>query len=258
MKHFPFLKNIALACCAVAATFAFSSCSQHKVVSPENAAKILRSSPTVAVYSHNDATQPQQREVKEAGPLPERATRVLDLWLRRSTVKTFSYAYPQYYLELKKPTGETVVWGICSDGQGNMTGVLIPRNNQLAWSAPHTSELIMYVYEGADRAAYSQAIMEDIADAGYDAYRISVRKSSGLVEDEYLISKPVAVEVKKPAAAKTEGDEPASENEGDEASSDDDDAASDDEEELDEESSDEEEEEEEEEEEDLEDDEDFL
>ena len=257
MKHFPFLKNFALACCAVAATFAFSSCSQHKVVSPENAAKILRSSPTVAVYSHNDASQPQQREVKEAGPLPERATRVLDLWLRRSTVKTFSYAYPQYYLELKKPTGEPVVWGICSDGQGNMTGVLIPRDNQLAWSAPHTSELMMYVYEGADRAAYSQAIMEDIADAGYDAYRISVRKCSGLVEDEYLISKPVVAEVKKPAVPQTGEETGAAATEGDEETPEED-VDSDDEEELDEEPAEDEEEEAAEDEEELEDDEDFL
>lgn len=217
MKHFPFLKNITLACCAVAATFAFSSCSQNKVISPTNAAKALRSSASVAVYSHNDTSTPMYREVKEVGPLPERAARVLDLWLRHSTVKTFSYAYPQYYLEFRKPTGELAVWGICSDGQGNMTGVLIPRNGQLAWSAPHTTELMMYVYEGADRDEYSRAIMNDLADAGYDTYRIDVRKASGLTEEEYLISKPVAVEVKK-VVADTSADAPADEktDEGDE------------------------------------------
>ena len=92
---------------------------------------------------------------------------------------------------------EQAVWGICSDGQGNMTGVHIPRDGRPAWMAPHTSELIMYVYNGEDRIALSNAIMESLADAGYDTFRINTRKASGLVDEDYLLSKPRSAEAQR-------------------------------------------------------------
>lgn len=195
MKHFPLLQNIALTCCAVAATLVVSSC--NSPVSPSAAALQLRSSSAVAVYSHNDTSSPVVRDVVNMGPMPERAVRALDNWLRRSTVKTFSYAYPQYYIAMTNPNGAEIVWGICTDGQGNMTGVHIPRDGRPAWMAPHTSEMMMYVYEGDDRAAVSAAIMETLADAGYDTYRINTRKASGLVDEDYLLSKPRSAEAQR-------------------------------------------------------------
>ena len=193
MKHFPLLQNLALSCCAVAATLVVSSC--NSPVSPSTAAKHLRNSSAVAVYSHDDAASPTSRNVVEMGALPERTARALDTWLRRAEVKTYSYAYPQYYISMTKADGSQAVWGICSDG--NMTGVHIPRDGRPAWMAPHTSELIMYVYNGEDRTALSNAIMESLADAGYDTFRINTRKASGLVDEDYLLSKPRSAEAQR-------------------------------------------------------------
>lgn len=219
MKHFPLLQNIALTCCAVAATLTVSSCSSP--VSPVKASKQLHNSSAVAVYSHNDASSPISRDVLEMGALPERAGRALEKWLRNSTVKTFSYAYPQYYIALTKENGEQAVWGICSDGQGNMTGVLIPKDGRAAWMAPHTSELIMYVYDGDERAALSGAIMESLADAGYDKFRIDTRKSSGLVEEDYLLSKPRSAEAQRDYELREMAKRQKEEKEADDAAADD-------------------------------------
>ena len=149
-----------------------------------------------------DGLTPRNRDVVEAGTLPDRAARALDNWLRRATVKEFSYAYPQYYIAVPGKKGKVSVWGICSDGQGNMTGVLIPRDGRPAWMAPHTSALTMYVYDGEDRAALGGAIMESLADAGYDATRITARKNTGLVDEEYLLSKPRSAEAQQEYEAK--------------------------------------------------------
>ncbi len=195
MKHFPLLQNITLACCAVAATLVVSSC--NSPVSPSVAASQLRASSAVAVYSHDDNASPTARNVVNMGPMPERAARALNHWLRHSTVKTYSYAYPQYYIALTDADGQETVWGICTDGQGNMTGVHIPRDGRPAWMAPYTSELIMYVYEGDDRAEVSAAIMETLADAGYDTFRINTRKAAGLVDEDYLLSKPRSAEAQR-------------------------------------------------------------
>ncbi len=200
MKHFSLLQNIALGCCAVALSFSMSSCSGP--MSPSDAAARVRSGANIAVYSHNDASSPRNRDVVEAGPLPDRAARALHNWLRRSTVKEFSYAYPQYYIAVPGKNGKHSVWGICSDGQGNMTGVLIPRDGRPAWMAPHTSALTMYVYDGEDRAALGGAVMEALADAGYDAARITARKNSGLVDEQYLLSKPRSAEAQREYEAK--------------------------------------------------------
>lgn len=236
MKHFPLLQNIALACCAVAATISFSSCSSP--VSPNTAAKHLRTSTAVSVYSHDDQADPSARKVIEMGPIPERAARALDKWLRNATVKTFSYAYPQYYITLAKANGEQAVWGICSDGQGNMTGVLIPRDGRPAWMAPHTSELIMYVYDGTDRAELSAAIMETLADAGYDKFRIDTRKQLGLVDEAYLLSKPRSAEAQREHELMEMAKRQKEEKEAAEAESSEDDSELDDSDDLDSESDD--------------------
>ena len=191
MKHLSLFKNIALAGCTLATLAAVSSCSG--ISSPMAAANALRSGGTVTVYSYDDAASPMNRDVYPAGPLPARAERALYGWLRNSTVKEFSYAYPQYYVSVVAPGGKKeTVWAICSDGHGNMVGVLIPKNGRPAWDAPFTSEHTMYVCETPQRKALGNAIMESLADAGYDKFRIDTRKAAGLTQQYYLISKPLS------------------------------------------------------------------
>ncbi len=189
MKHLSLLKNLALACCTVATITAVSSCLGP--IDPADAAAKLRSGGTVTVYSYDDAAAPQYRDVLPAGPLPARAERALHAWLRESVVKEFSYAYPQYYISIVQPGSSETVWAVCSDGHGNMVGVLIPKNGRAAWDAPFTSEHTMYVCEGPDAKALGDAIMESLADAGYDRFRLDTRRAQGLTQQRYLISKPL-------------------------------------------------------------------
>ncbi len=196
MKHLSLFKNMALACGTLAAAVTFSSCSG--VISPNAAADKLGASADVTVFSHNDVNNPNNRNCREAGPLPEQTGRALMAWLRNSTIKTFSYAYPQYYVAMQNPkTGRPSTWGICSDGQGNLVGVLIPRDGVMAWDLPAVGEYRMYVCNTDDRKALSDVIMTTLADAGYDTYRIDSRKAIGLTQQRYLISKPLSDEAQK-------------------------------------------------------------
>lgn len=190
MKHLSLLKSIALACGVVAVSTAASSCSS--VTLPQLKAKQLTDSVNPTVFSYNDACSPRVRTCTEAGPLPDNVERALDMWLRKSVIKQVSYAYPQYYIAMVNPrTGTQTAWAICSDGQGNMTGVLIPRDGVAAWDLPFVGNYKMYVCDTKDRKSISDAIMETLADAGYDTYRINTRKATGLQGEQYLISKPL-------------------------------------------------------------------
>ncbi len=196
MKHLSILKNVAVACGTLAATVAFSSC--NTTISPNAAADKLAASADVTVFSHNDVNHPNNRDCREAGPLPEDAGRAIMAWLRSSTVKKFSYAYPQYYVAMQNPvTGRQSTWGICSDGQGNLVGILIPRDGVMAWDLPPVGEYRMYVCDTQDRKALGDAIMNSLAAAGYDTYRIDSRKAMGLTQQRYLISKPLSDEAQK-------------------------------------------------------------
>ncbi len=196
MKHLSILKTAALAGGTLAAAVALSSCSTP--LSPNSAAEKLSTSADVTVFSHNDVNHPNNRDCREAGPLPDRAGRALVAWLKNSTVKKFSYAYPQYYVAMQDPrTGRPSTWGICSDGQGNLVGVLIPRNGVMAWDLPPVGEYRMYVCDGDNRKALGDAIMNSLAEAGYDTYRIDSRKAMGLTQQRYLISKPLSDEAQK-------------------------------------------------------------
>lgn len=213
MKHLPLFKNVVLTCGAIAVATAASSCSN--VTLPQNKAKQLVDSVNPTVYSYNDASSPRSRTCTEAGPLPDNVERALDMWLRKSVIKTVSYAYPQYYIAMVNPrTGKQLTWAICSDGQGNMTGVLIPRDGVAAWDLPYIGNYRLYVCDTNDRKAISDAIMETLADAGYDTFRIDSRKASGLQSEQYLISKPLTEaqrvrieEIKKAEEAESVGAE---------------------------------------------------
>ncbi len=195
MKHLSLLKSMILTCGALATAAALSSCSG---ISPEKAAAKIGDGSHVTVFSHNDMEKPTNRECHEAGPLPDRAARALGVWLRNSTVKSFSYAYPQYYVAMADPnSGRQLAWGICSDGQGNLVGVLIPRNGVMAWDLPPVGEYKMYVCDTSARKALAKAIMDSLAEAGYDTYRIDSRKAKGLTQKRYLISKPLSDEAQK-------------------------------------------------------------
>lgn len=190
MKHLSLLKTIALTCGAIAVSTAASSCSN--VTLPQLKAKQLTDSVNPTVFSYNDACSPRARTCTEAGPLPDNVERALDMWLRKSVIKQVSYAYPQYYIAMVNPrTGKQLTWGICSDGQGNMTGLLIPRDGVAAWDLPFVGNYKMYVCDTKERKAISDAVMETLADAGYDTYRIDTRKAGGLQSEQYLISKPL-------------------------------------------------------------------
>lgn len=197
MKHLSLLRHIGMACAVASAMIAVSSCSS--TVTPSSAVQRLQNSSSAVVFSYNDASSPRARVCEEAGPLPERAARALKAWLRSSTTKSFSYAYPQYYLALSNGMhrGGTSVWGICSDGHGNLVGILIPRNGVAAWDLPFVGEYRVLVCDTKQRKGLSDAIMESLADAGYDATRINARKASGLTQKRYLISKPLSDEAQK-------------------------------------------------------------
>lgn len=190
MKHLSLLKSFAVACGAMAAALVVSSCGSTP--SPAAAYNQLQATQTAMVFSYNDAVTPAARICSEAGPLPERTARAMKAWLRASTVKTFSYAYPQYYVSLTDTRGRQAVWGICSDGMGNLVGILIPRSGVAAWDLPFIGNYRMYVCDTNERKGLSDAIMESLADAGYDSYRIETRKSQGLTQGRYLISKPLS------------------------------------------------------------------
>lgn len=224
MKHLSLLKNIALTCGAVAVSTAASSCSS--VTLPHLKAKQLTDSVNPTVFSYNDACSPRSRTCTEAGPLPDNVERALDMWLRKSVIKQVSYAYPQYYIAMVNPrTGKQTSWAICSDGQGNMTGLLIPRDGVAAWDLPFVGNYKMYVCNTSDRKSISDAVMETLADAGYDTYRIDTRKAGGLQGEQYLISKPLTETEKarieaikkaeEAAAATSEDDEEDSSDEED-------------------------------------------
>lgn len=190
MKRFPSLKHLALACGIAAAATFVTSCSSAP--QPQVRADQLAASSSVVVYSYNDSSSAATRVCNEAGPLPAATARALRIWLEKSTVKTFSYAYPQYYLAMTCPkTGAHQVWGVCSDGQGNLVGLLIPRNGVAAWDLPFVGDYKMYVCDTKQRKVLSDTIMESLSDAGYDSFRLEARKASGLTQEQYLISKPL-------------------------------------------------------------------
>ena len=122
--------------------------------------------------------------------MPENVARALDMWLRSSTIKNFSYVHPQYYVAMTAPNGKQRVWGICTDGQANLVGILVPRDGVAAWDLPYIGAYKMFVCDTKDRRSLSDAIMTYLAEAGYDSYRIEARKASGLTEEKYLVSKP--------------------------------------------------------------------
>lgn len=202
MKHFHLFKRIALTCGLAAAAALVSSCSTP--VGPTiKRADQLREGTNVTIFSYNDASSPKHRLCTEAGPMPDNVGRALDMWLRNSTIKNFTYAYPQYYIALTSPNGKQRVWGICTDGKANLVGILIPRDGVAAWDLPYIGAYKMYVCDTADRRALSDAIMSYLAEAGYDEYRINARKASGLTDEKYLISKPKTlqeIEAEKAAA----------------------------------------------------------
>lgn len=201
MKHFHLFKRIAMVCGMVAAAALVTSCSTTTPASAR--AEQLNLGSNATVFSYNDAASPKNRLCTEAGPLPDNVRRALEAWLRDSTVKNFSYAYPQYYVAMTSPQGQQRVWGICTDGKANLVGVLIPRDGVAAWDLPFLGAYKMYVCDTKQRRSLSDAIMTYLNDAGYDACRIKARKDSGLTESKYLISKPktlAEVEAERAAA----------------------------------------------------------
>lgn len=196
MKHLSSLSKSTFICGILASAAAVMTSCESTSLSTEKAVQRLERSPITSVYSHNDVNSPRLRDCYEAGPLPERAERALITWLHNSTVREFSYVYPQYYLTTTNPQGGgEVVWGLCSDGRGNLVGVLVPSSKRTpAWELPTIGGYKVLVCETPEREALSTAIMESLADAGYDKVRIDARKAGGLADKDYLLSKPLNAE----------------------------------------------------------------
>lgn len=196
MKHFPLFRNIVLTCGALAAAASMSSCTT--LPSPGARAQQILNATNATVFSYNDAASPRNRLCTEAGPLPANTARAIRTWLEYSTIKNFAYAYPQYYIAMSHPkTGKQIVWALCSDAQGNLVGILIPRDGVQAWDLPYIGNYRMYVCDTKERKGLSDAIMETLSDMGYDNARIEARKAMGLTEKEHLISKPLTDAEKK-------------------------------------------------------------
>ena len=196
MKHLSSFVKSSFACGALAVAAMVSSCESSSSLAPVRAAERLSRSPISSVFSHNDVNSPKLRDCYEAGPLPERTRRALVTWLHNSTIKEYSYVNPQYYITTVAPDGRgEVVWGLCSDNQGNLVGVLVPRSrSSAAWDLPTIGSYKLFVCETSEKEALSNAIMESLADAGYDNVRISILKATGVTEKRHLISKPLNAE----------------------------------------------------------------
>lgn len=196
MKHLSLLAKSSFVCGIIATVALVCSCGSTGSLSSLKAAQRLAQSPVSSVYSHNDVHSPSLRDCYEAGPLPERTRRALITWLHDSELKEFSYVRPQYYVTTVGPdgTGETA-WALCSDGQGNLVGVLVPRSrNTPAWDLPTIGSYKLHVCKTSEKDALSNAIMESLADVGYDHTRIAILKASGVTETRHLISKPLNTE----------------------------------------------------------------
>jgi hypothetical protein len=164
MKHFHFIKRIAVVCGMAAAAALVTSCSSTKSV--RERADQFSDASNVTVFSYNDASSPKNRLCTEAGPMPANVYRALQAWLSSSTIKDFTYAYPQYYVAMTAPNGRQRVWGLCSDGKANLVGILIPRDGVAAWDLPFIGAYKMYVCDTKQRRALSDAIMTYLYDAG--------------------------------------------------------------------------------------------
>lgn len=193
MKHLSSIAKTTLTCGALAIAAVLSSCGTTTSLAPARAAERLSGSPISSVFSHNDVNSPKLRDCYEAGPLPERARRALVTWLHNSTIKDFSYVNPQYYITTTGPDGRgEVVWALCSDNQGNLVGVLVPNtSSSAAWDLPTIGNYKLFVCNTSEKQALSTAIMESLADAGYDNVRIDILKGQGVTEKRHLISKPL-------------------------------------------------------------------
>lgn len=187
MKKFSsFHHTFALVCGLAAAAFSMSSCSS--TLSPARMADRLATAEYTQVYSFNDQLAPKAREFSACGALPERAHRALLQWLKESEVRDYTYARPQYYIELTTMNRHcrpiSTVWALCTDERGNLTGVLAPRSKDPR-TLPTVGNYKLYVCSSENKAALNEAIMTALAPC--DEFRAGYRTAKGL----RTISKPL-------------------------------------------------------------------
>lgn len=187
MKKFSsFHHTFALLCGLAGAVLSMSSCSS--TLSPAKMANRLGTAEYTQVYSFNDQLASKAREFAPCGALPERAHRALLQWLKESEVRNCSYARPQYYVELTSMTRKcrqvSTVWALCTDGRGNLVGVLAPRGKDPR-TLPTIGNYKLYVCNSANKAALNEAIMTSLAPC--DSFRTGCRTAKGL----RTISKPL-------------------------------------------------------------------
>lgn len=231
-----------MVCGLTAALISLDSCSSAR--SPKAMARTLEEAQYNQVYSFNDQLAPKAREFSACGALPERTHRALVQWLKESEVRPYSYARPQYFVEISKAgaivspacnagrvpytdvfkTGvttsqdcfnhktRTACWALCTDGRGNLTGVLAPSGKD-ARTLPTIGNYQLYVCTSKNKAALNEAIMASLAP--YDAFRVSYRAAKGL----RTLSKPAVVTQPKAITATDKKGENQSDNATDEETS---------------------------------------
>lgn len=197
-KIFSFRKTFAMVCGLAVAVVSLDSCTSAR--SPKAMARTLEEAQYNQVYSFNDQLAPKAREFSACGALPERTHRALVQWLKESEARTYSYARPQYFVEIsknapiespssptcKKNKSRTMCWALCTDGRGNLTGVLAPAGKD-ARTLPTVGNYKLYVCASRNKAALNEAIMASLEP--YDEFRVSYRTAKGLK----TLSKPVVV-----------------------------------------------------------------
>lgn len=175
-----------MACGLAAALISLDSCTSARA--PKAVARTLEEAQYNQVYSFNDQLAPKAREFSACGALPERTHRALVQWLKESEVRPYSYARPQYFIELSKNgatvaspnkgrTPKTTCWALCTDGRGNLTGVLASSGKD-ARTLPTVGNYNLYVCATRNKAALNEAIMASLEP--YDAFRVSYRTTKGL------------------------------------------------------------------------------
>lgn len=94
-----------------------------------------------------------------------------------------------------------MVWGILSDGKGNMVGVMVPDSKRVpAWDLPTVGAYKVYVCKTDEQKVLGDAIMEALADANYDKTRLDSLRAMGVADKQYLLSKPEPQQASKGAA----------------------------------------------------------
>lgn len=187
--------SIVLALGFVALTF--SSCNHPTTNDPF---KQINNSQQATVLGFNGATNAQSRHFSTYGALSQKTRENIALYISSGKLVPVNYTHPQYYIAL-----DNTCWAICSDLNGNMTGIFAPvKGDAKKVSASSNVRLIVNDTEEGQLLAYE--IMKDLEPA--DSYRKSVRKKQGLSTPTPIAPGRKPVIISTPSPVKTSSAQP--------------------------------------------------